>query len=453
MADPTGDDLLAIAEDGVGRAKAKGADAAEAYACHQSNARVEFRGRLGEVQETLEGGVSVRVSLGGRLGFAGSPGLGNDSLERAIERALENARNAPVDARFRHYADPQPVTAPPTRIDARVAEPEADRILADAKDAAAAVEAQADVTYVSFQLSATRVRFGVANDRGVAAWDQDARESFLSEMRVSKGSLHKTSNDFGCERIPLSERHDLGKLMHEAAARARAALVTKPLDGLVDTVVFDAITAAQALGPFLDNLQLAAARPEGLAEKLGARVASGHVTIHDTPQRADGPRAQRVDDEGVPTRTTRLIDQGVLRELVTNSYVAHHKGAPPTGNGFRAFDNRWSGGPRPRLASVDVAPGAKTLDALLAGVDRAVYVRDMLLGFFTNNPVTGDFSTVAPLAYLVEKGSIVQALPPTTVAGNVFRMMEGVEDVSRERRTVQRGTFPAMRVRGLTCAN
>lgn len=92
------------------------------------------------------------------------------------------------------------------------------------------------------------------------------------------------------------------------------------------------------------------------------------------------------------------------------------------------------------------------MEELLGGVDRAVYVRDYLLGWFTNNQVTGDFSTVAPLAFLVEKGSIVQALPPTTVAGNVYRMLEQVEEVSRERRTLLRGRFPALRVGGLTCA-
>lgn len=452
MSHPSGDELLALAEEGVRRAKAKGADDVEVYASVQSAARVEFRGRLGEVQETSEGGYSVRLSLGKRIGTAANPGLGPESVERAIERAITNTRGAPADPRFQHYADPQPVTLPPTRVDARVAQPEADRLLADAKSAADGVAGQTDVTYLSFQLAATFVRFGVANGRGLAAWDQDARESFLCEMRVSRGSLHKTTNEFGVERVPISARHDVAGFLSQAAARGRSALDTKPFSGTIDTVLFDPITTMQVTAPFLQNLSTAAAKKEGLVEKLGTRVASDVVTLRDTPHAEAGARSQRVDDEGTPTREMTIIDRGTLRALPTTAYVAHQKGERSTGNGFRNFENRWTGAPRPSFASIDIAAGPKRVDDLIGGLDRAIIVRDFLLGHFTSNQVTGDFSNVAPLAFLVEKGSIVQALPPTTVAGNVFRLMESIEATSSERRTLARGVYPSVLVRGLTCA-
>lgn len=452
MSTPTGDELIAIAEAGVRRAKAQGADAAEVYASHASVARVEFRGRLGEVQETAEGGICVRLASGQHSGFASVPGLSARSVDLAIARALVNARYAPQDPKFRHYPDPEPVRAPPTKVDARVAAPEADRVLGDAKAAADGVSGATDITYITFQLSATRVIFGLANDRGVAAWDQEARESFLSEIRVSDGSLHKTSNEFGVERAPISERYDMGALLRGAAQRARGALRTSPLEKPIDTVIIDHVPAMLLLSPFIDNLALAAAKPEGLVEQLGKRIASPSVTLRDDPARADGVRCQRVDDEGVPTRPLTLLDRGILTELPTSGYMAHQKGARSTGSGYRTFDSRWTSTPRPRFASLDMEGGSKPLAEILAGVDRAVYVCDYLLGWFTNNPVTGDFSTVAPLAFLVEKGSIVQALPPTTVAGNVNKMLENVEAVSRERRTLLRGSFPAMRVSGVTCA-
>ncbi|HET6404267.1 MAG TPA: metallopeptidase TldD-related protein [Candidatus Thermoplasmatota archaeon] len=453
MSVPSGEELVAFAERGVRRALARGAEQAEVYASYESAARVEFRGRLGEAQETAEGGVCVRLATSERrTGFASVPGLTERSVELAIERALVNARYAPVDAKFSHYADPQPVAAPPTRLDARVAAPDADRLLGDAKAAADGVAGQADITYLTFQLSATRATFGVANSRGVATWDQDAREAFLSELRVSDAALHKTSNEFGVERRPLSERYDLGALLGDAAARARGALRTAPLERPVDTVVVDFVPTMLLLSPFLDNLAVAAAKTDGLVEQVGKSIASPLISMRDDPARADGVRCQRVDDEGVPTRATRLVERGVLRELPTHAYLAHQKGAASTGNGYRSFDNRWTSTPRPRIASLDVAPGTKPLADILAGVERGVYVRDYLLGWFTNNPVTGDFSTVAPLAFLVEKGSIVQALPPTTVAGNVYKMLQDVEEVSRERRTLLRGSFPALRVSGLTCA-
>lgn len=448
----TGDDLIALAEAGVRRAKGKGADEIEVYASYESSARVEFRGRLGDVQENAQGGVCVRLALGKHQGFAGVPGLTDRSVDLAIERALVNARHSPADARFLHYPNPEPTRAQPTRLDARVAAPDADRLLGDAKAAAEGVAQRDDVTYVTFQLAATRVTFGVANGRGTAGWDQDARESFLAELRVSEGSLHKTANEFGVERVPLSERHDMRGLLRAAADRARSALHSAPLEGRVDAVVLDPVPAMLLLSPVIDALAVARAKKDGLVEKLGQRIAAPGVTLRANPHRADGVRCQRIDDEGVPTRPLTLLKDGVLRELPTNGYLAHQEGARSTGNGYRDFESRWTGTPRPRIPSLDMAPGAKPIEDILAGVDRAVYVRDYLLGWFTNNQVTGDFSTVAPLAFLVEKGSVVQALPPTTVAGNVYRMLEQVEEVSRDRRTLLRGSIPALRVGGLTCA-
>lgn len=449
---PAGDDLVALAEAGVRRARAQGAEHVEVYASFESIARVEFRGRLGEVQETAEGGVIVRVATGQHQGFASVPGLSERSVDVAIARALANAKFSPQDPKFRHYPDPEPVSKPPTRLDPRVAEPDADRVLGDAKAAASGVAGMDDVTYLTFQLSAARITFGVANDRGVAAWDHEAREGFLSEIRISQGSLHKTANEFGVERAPLSSKLDLGALLRDAATRARGALRTKPLDRTIDAVVVDFVPTMLLLSPFFDNLAVAAAKTDGIVEDLGKPIASPLVSLRDDPTRAEGVRCQRVDDEGVPTRPLTLIEDGILRELPTHGYLAHQKDARSTGSGYRTFESRWTSTPRPRFASLDMRAGSKPLADILAGVDRAVYVRDFLLGWFTNNPVTGDFSTVAPLAFLVEKGSIVQALPPTTVAGNVNRMLEQVEAVSRERRTLGRGTFPALRVSGLTCA-
>lgn len=449
---PSGEDLLAIAEAGVKRARARGIEEVEVYASFESATRVEFRGRLGDVQETGQAGVCVRLVRDKRQGSAGVPGLSDRSVDQAIERALLNAAHSPPDPKFVHYADPVPTSAAPTRVDDRIATPDADRVLRDAKSAADGVAAEKDVTYVTFQLSSVSETFGVANARGVAAWDRDAREGFLAELRVTRGSVHKTSNEFGYERKPLSDRYDLRELLAAAVARGRSAFEAAPLEGRVDAVIVDPVPAMLLLSPVIDALSLARTKKDGLAEKIGERIASPGVTLRDDPHRGEGVRCQRVDDEGTPTRPMTLVQDGILEELPTHAYLAHQSGERSTGNGYRTYEGRWTGTPRPRIASVDMAAGAKPLQDVLAGVDRAVYVRDYLLGWFTNNQVTGDFSTVAPLAFLVEKGSVVHALPPTTLAGNAYRMIEQVEGVSRERRTLLRGSFPALRVGGLTCA-
>src|SRR5207247_1531347 len=68
------------------------------------------------------------------------------------------------------------------------------------------------------------------------------------------------------------------------------------------------------------------------AGRVGERVASEHVQLVDDGRELAGPGAEPFDGEGIPTRRTPLIEGGVLRGFLHNTYTATRMGASSTGN-------------------------------------------------------------------------------------------------------------------------
>ncbi len=415
---------------------------------------VEHSGRSAHAGESDQSGVGVRVAVGRRLAASTSSGLSEGDVAWTVEQALASARVTPEHPIFRELPAARPVTAPPTPVNPRVAPADVDRLLADVTAAADGVRRVPAVTYFNATAQTVASEFVVANSRGVAAWDRNAYESMMVETRAAGFAAEKLAVEALADRVPLSEGRDLANLAESAARRAQEARAPKPLPGFVHDVVFDATTAMQLVNHFADTFSGAAARKgkSRLAGELDQPVAAPSITIVESPHGPRGCRNQRVDDEGVPTESVALVEKGVLKSFLWDSLSAHAEGRASNGHGLRPLDVRYAGGVSVRPTNLDVRRGDQSLDEMIASADRAVLVRDFLMGTFTMNHLTGDFSFVAPHAYYVEKGRIEHALVSTTVAGNLFDAMRNVIAVGKDARPYRGGRCVPLRVTGLTCA-
>lgn len=72
-----------------------------------------------------------------------------------------------------------------------------------------------------------------------------------------------------------------------------------------------------------------------LADKMGQEVACDMVTLLDNGRLPGGLGSRPFDDEGVPTRATRLVDEGILQAVIYDTYTANKAGTQSTGNALR----------------------------------------------------------------------------------------------------------------------
>lgn len=162
-----------------------------------------------------------------------------------------------------------------------------------------------------------------------------------------------------------------------------------------------------------------------LHDKLGETIASPKITLVNDGRRKRGPGSEPFDGEGVPTRRTVLIDKGVCKSFLYDSYYARKAGVEPTGSAQRGYANV----PNIGTHNLYLEPGDQTLEQMIAGVERGFYYIDS--GAFGYNPTTGDYSFAAS-GFWIENGAIAYPVDEITVASTTLDMLRSIDAVGSE---------------------
>ncbi|MEM9509616.1 MAG: metallopeptidase TldD-related protein, partial [Cyanobacteria bacterium P01_E01_bin.35] len=191
-------------------------------------------------------------------------------------------------------------------------------------------------------------------------------------------------------------------------------------------VLFTPSAVSSTLGRMFGTIfsgQSVVQKASPLTDKLGDQIVDQRISVFEDPSL--GVSACKFDDEGVPTSTKSLIDQGVVKQFYWDRRWAARGGIESSGNGFRGGVSR----PSPSLANVCISPGQTSLADLIAGIDEGIIV-DQVLGAGQSNVLAGEFSVNIDLGYKVEQGKIIGRVKDTMVAGNIFEAFSNVIDLS-----------------------
>lgn len=165
------------------------------------------------------------------------------------------------------------------------------------------------------------------------------------------------------------------------------------------------------------------------AGKIGQRVASDLVNLCDSglSPYADGAGGMLpVDDEGVPTERTVIIQNGILKSYLHDRESASRFGVRPTGSA-RAWE--YSDPPLIRMRNTYLEPGTSSLEEMIAGVED---------GFLLDGPrngqadSTGEFMFGVERAYRIQHGKLGELVRGVTISGVAFHVMQTVDAVSSD---------------------
>jgi PmbA protein len=182
-----------------------------------------------------------------------------------------------------------------------------------------------------------------------------------------------------------------------------------------------------------------------LAGKLGERVAGENVTVVDDGTLRGGFGSSPFDGEGVPTRRTVVIENGVLKSYLLNTYTGKKLGLQTTGNAARGL----AGTPGIGVGNFFLQPGARTPQEIIGDVAEGLYVTE-LLGFGVNL-VTGDYSRGASGLW-IRGGELGYPVEEITVAGNLKDMLMNVSEIGSDLEFRGSVAAPTLRLDGLTVA-
>ncbi|WP_422134777.1 metalloprotease TldD [Endozoicomonas sp. ALD040] len=161
--------------------------------------------------------------------------------------------------------------------------------------------------------------------------------------------------------------------------------------------------------------------------RIGERVASPLCTIVDDGTLTGRRGSLNLDDEGVPTESTVLVENGILKGYMQDKLNARLMGVAPTGNGRR---ESYSHLPMPRMTNTYMLAGKSDPGEIITSVDKGIYVANM--GGGQVDITSGKFVFSTSEAYLIENGKITTPVKGATLIGNGPDVMNQVSMVGND---------------------
>ena len=178
--------------------------------------------------------------------------------------------------------------------------------------------------------------------------------------------------------------------------------------------------------------------------RLEDKVAADGVTIVDANAEPSGMNRAPFDGEGVPAHAAKVVDQGVLKTYLHNTYSASRLNQPMTANAGRAG---FRSSPDVSASNCYISPNTGGPEQLHDGVDQGLLVTDVM-GVHTADPVSGDFSFGAS-GMRIEKGALTRPVRGVTIAGNLIDLLQNVDLVGNDFRFFGAYGAPSLRVSSL----
>ena len=449
--DQIADELASLAELGVKKAGTRGAEESEVFISNIDTLAITMKTGVVEARQGVSLGLGIRVVLDGKVGFAATSGIDEKKIDHTIQEAIEVARIRPLDRKFSHLADPVSIPSKDGIIDDKVLEfTEMDALKEVNTLSKDAFEYDKRVKALFGGIGVEKAVFAVASSRGIAGCSIRAVIGGGVYLTAIENGKQKT----GSESIDSRELVDFHETGSRAAQRAIKMLESKSLGKSFRTaVVWENVAVGLLVKGMFNSASSARNVQQGKSYfkgKLGEKVASDVFTIIDDGQLPEGLQTFKTDSEGVPSQTTTLIEKGFLKEYIYDSYSALQENRHSTGNASRKWPEPFLSMPEISTSNIVVKPGEQDLDGLIGEVKEGILVTDFVMGAGHANVTTGEFSVVAPSAFLIKSGEVKQPLEPITIAGNFFHSLKDITDIGSDPRITSIGKIPSIVVQNLT---
>ena len=443
-------DLKSLAADVVRRATQGGATTAECVVREGDEFSTVVR--LGQVETLKESGsraIGVRVFFGQRAASTYSSDFSPPGIDRMLKSALELARitsedpyaGIPEAGKFGSlsgnldlYHEDVYSLPGPERIDyARRAE----------KAALDSDPRMKNSEGGSFD--AATGRKVLANSHGFVG---EYRRSYcsVSAVPIAQDEQGGMQRDYwysvARSLAKLESPEQVGKeaarrtLRRLGARRVKTAHVPVVLDPMVSTSMLEHIFE----GINGDSVYRGASF---LAGKLGEKIAGSNVTVIDDGTIVGGFGTSPYDGEGIPTRRTVVVENGVLKSYLLNTYTAKKLKLETTGNASRGL----AGTPGISPGNYFLQAGKKTPQEMIAEIKDGLYVTEFL--GHGANLVTGDYSRGASGLWIVN-GELAYPVEEITVAGNLKDIFKNISEVASDLEFRGSVASPTIRIDGLT---
>ncbi|MFQ6065084.1 MAG: TldD/PmbA family protein [Candidatus Bathyarchaeia archaeon] len=430
----------------IRRAEKEGASQAEAFFSRKTE--LQIRAEKGEVklgERRTDSGIGIRLAMkrkgGYSLAFTFTTDFSEDSMNKVVTRALKTCRVRKPDPDFKSFPDKKAYAKVTAIYDKRISKlppKEAIDLVSRQMQAASADKRAETVRGLTFLLTN---EIAVANSLGVSG---DYKSSgfyswvyvLAKEADSSGAGFDDYSNCFWDEEKPVKIAENALELaiqqLHPRAVKGgKMDLVMAP-DALSNLLIYTLIQEVRA-----DQVQR---QRSPLVGKLNQQIASEVLTMKDDGRLPRATGSKIFDDEGAPTTKTPIIEKGVLRSFLYDTYTAKKENRESTGNAARNVLLQLV--PKYRLepfigpTNIVIEPGTNSKDEIVEDVKNGIITKDFI-GAHTSNPQTGAFSMAPYMASKIENGEITHSIKEAMIGGDILSLLKNVKIIGNDVKQVQ----------------
>jgi PmbA protein len=448
----TRNELRDIAERVTEKARKAGADAAEVVVRDGSELSVKVR--LGEpelVQEASSRALGLRVFRDLRAATSYTSDFSEAGIDRFVRDAVEAAQLSepdPLHTLPEEHADKG--SLPELELwDERTLSIDAAAALNEAKRCEDAAR-QADSRITSSEgASYSRVAgaSAFASSNGFSGVYRGTYASLYVEPICDDADGKKRNGYWWTAARHLAGLEGAEAVGLEAARRTVAKLGSQKPDTCEVPVVFDPDAGRQLLDAFASVISGGAIwrRSSYLLGRENSRVASELVTIVDDPLIPRAPGSRPFDGDGLATRKNVIVEGGMLRTYLLDTYSARKLGKKSTGSAARAVGSS----PHPSTSNFILQAGGRAPEDIVRSTPRGLYVTSLMgFGF---NPVTGDFSKGVE-GFWIENGEKTFPVGEGTLSANFDKLWQSIDAVGTDLILRASTACPTFRVASMTVA-
>jgi PmbA protein len=449
-------ELLSLGDTILRMARERGGADIVAECVLRSGAELSAKVRKGEPELVEEAGTrsaGLRVIQKGRVASTSTSDLTERGIERFVADAIELVELSQEDP-FAGPADPKRLCDPATQPDLDLYDPAGGSV-----DAAQAIALAREGEAAAFAFdpritNSEGATFG-RNAGGVAmvlssgfraAYKGSYQSLYVVPVAADEGGKNRRGYHYSARRY-LADLDPPGEVGREAARRTLRKLGARTVPTCEVPVVFDPDAARSILGMLAGCIMGSAIwrKSSYLVGREGTRVASDLVNVVDDPLLPRAPGSRPFDGEGLASRRNVVVEKGILRTYLCDSYSARKLSRESTASASRG------GGASvgPSTTNFVLQPGTDSNEAIIKGTKRGLYVNEMMgFGF---NAVTGDFSRGAA-GFWIENGELTYPVSEVTISLNVDQLWQTLDAVGSDLDMRTSTASPTIRVARMTVA-
>ena len=446
--------LLELGDRIVARATKGGATVAECML--RSGRELSTKVRLGEPELVEEAGhrsAGLRVMKGKQVAVTSTSDLTEHGIERFVADALELVEISQEDP-FAGPADAKLLMNPKDAPDLDLFDPAGGNVNAAQAIAMAKKGEDAARAFDKRITNSEGATFGRTAGGAAIVLSSGFRAAYtgsyssLSVVPVAddEGGKKRRGYHWTAKRF-LAEMDDPAKVGEEAARRTVRKLGAKSVATGTFPVIFDPDAARSILGMLAGCIMGSSIwrKASYLVGREGTQVASDLVTVLDDPLIPRAPGSRPYDGEGLASRKNLVVEKGILKTYLCDSYSARKLGRESTGSASRGG----GAGVGCSTSNFILQPGTDSPESILKGTKRGLFVTDMMgFGF---NAVTGDFSRGAS-GFWIEDGELTFPVSEVTISLNVDDLYKSIDAVGSDLDLRTSTAAPTIRVAKMTIA-